>query len=47
MQFVFCTQLYTEVHVHFTTPGDVITLLILFKFLSCSFYDEKKDTVKV
>ena len=41
MQFVFCTQLFTEKHVHITTPDYVMTL-ILFKFLWCSFYDKKK-----
>ena len=49
MQIVFCTQLFTEKHVHFTTPDDVMTL-ILFKFLYCSSYDKKKkkkDTVKI
>ena len=35
MQFVFCT------HVHFTTPDDVMTLL-LFKFLCCCFYDKNE-----
>ena len=41
VQFVFCTHLFTEKHVHFTTPDDVTTL-ILFKFLCCSFYDKKE-----
>ena len=41
MQFVFCTQIFTEKHVHFTTPDDVMAQ-ILFKFLYCSFYDKKK-----
>ena len=45
MQFVFCTQLFTEKHVHFTTPDDVMTL-ILFKFLCCSFYDITKEYSK-
>ena len=44
MQFVFCTQLFTKKHVHFTIPDDVMTL-ILFKFLYCCFYDRKKNTV--
>ena len=42
MQLVFCTQVFTEQHVHFTTPDDVMTL-ILFKFLYCSFYGKKKE----
>ena len=49
MQLVFCTRVCTEQHIHFTTPDDVMTL-ILFKFLYCSFYDkkkEKKNTVNV
>ena len=41
VQFVFCTQLSTENHVHFTTPDDFMTL-ILFKFLYSSFYAKKK-----
>ena len=41
MQFVVCTQLFNEKHVQFTTPDDVMTL-ILFKFLYFSFYDKKK-----
>ena len=45
MQFVFCTQLFTDKHVHFTTPDDVMTL-ILFKFLCCTFYDKKKEYSK-
>ena len=45
MHFFFCTQLFTEKHVHFTTPDDVMKL-ILFKFLYYSFY-EKKNTVNV
>ena len=44
MQFVFCTQLFTEKHVHITTPDYVMTLILL-KFLCCSFYDKKKNTV--
>ena len=43
--FVICTQLVTEKHVHFTTPDDVMTL-ILFKFLYCSFYEKKKKKKK-
>ena len=42
MQLVFCTQLFTETLVDFTTPDDVMTL-ILFKFLYCSFYEKKKN----
>ena len=42
MQFVFCTELFIEKHLHFTTPADVTTL-ILFHFWYCSFYD--KSTV--
>ena len=43
MQFVFCRQLFnTEKHVHFTTPDDVMTL-ILFKFLYCSFYEKQQQ----
>ena len=34
-------QLFTEKHVHFTIPDDVMTL-VLFKFLYCSFYEKKK-----
>ena len=45
MQFVFCTQLFTEKHFHFTTPDDVMTL-ILFKFVYCSFYEKKKEEKK-
>ena len=41
VQLVFCTQLLTEKPVQFTTPDDVMTL-ILFKFLYCSFYDKKR-----
>ena len=41
MQFVFCTQLFTEKHVHFTAPNDVMTL-ILFKLWYCSFYDKEE-----
>ena len=41
VQLVFCTQLFTEKYVHFTTPDDTMTL-ILFNFLYCSFYDQKK-----
>ena len=44
MQFVFCTQLFTEKHVQFTIPYDVMTL-ILFKSLYYSFYDKKKNTL--
>ena len=49
MQFVFCSQLFTEKHVHFTTTDDVMTL-ILFEFLYCSYYEKKKkkkNTVNV
>ena len=47
MQLVVRAQLFTEKHVHFTIPDDVMTL-ILFKFLYCSFYDKtKKNTVNV
>ena len=45
VQFVFCTKLFTEKHVHFTTLDEVMTL-ILFKFLYCSFYDKKKKKEK-
>ena len=38
-------NLYTEKHVHFTTPEDVM-ILILFKFLYCSFMT-KKSKVKL
>ena len=42
-----CTQLFTEKHVHFTTPDDFMAL-ILFKFLYCSFYEKKTaNTVNV
>ena len=49
-QFVFCTQLFTGKHVHFTTPvmsftvtlDTVVINQILFKFLYYSFYDPKK-----
>ena len=44
VQFVFCTKLFTEKHVHFTTPDEVMTL-ILFKFLYCSFYEKKKKNI--
>ena len=42
--FIFCTQLFTEKHVYFTSSDDVMTL-ILFKFLYCSFYDKKKKII--
>ena len=42
MQFVFCTQLCTEKHVHFATPDDVMAL-ILFNFFTVVFYDKKKE----
>ena len=42
---LFCTQLFTEKHVHFTTSDDVMKL-ILFKFLYCSFNDKKNKTKK-
>ena len=45
MQLVFCTQLFTEKHVYFTTPDDVMTL-ILFKFLYCSFMTKNKTKQK-
>ena len=45
MQCVFCTQLFTEKHVHFNTPDDVMTPILL-KFLYCSFYDKEKKKNK-
>ena len=38
-------SLFTEKHIHFTTPDDVMTL-VLFKFLFCSFYDKRKERKK-